>query len=261
MGEAKRRGEAGLEPRTKLTCYETTDDSISLRPAPAERDWMDATRDAFAYRCLPLAMANAHGWEILCPAGFEAEWTGSNALNGVTIRPDSPFGAYPPVMSHFGEGVLTFQVVGLFRTNPGVNLWVSGPINRPKHGIAPLTGLVETDWAVASFTMNWKFTAPGIPVRFEKDEPFCSFFPIRRGFADAVQPELKSIADDKPTYESYLAWREQRVRFIGDLQKPGTEANKERWQRDYFQGRRPDGSPGIADHQTKIRLKPFQRIR
>jgi Family of unknown function (DUF6065) len=30
-----------------------------------ERAWMDATDQRFAYRCLPLNIANAHGWEIL----------------------------------------------------------------------------------------------------------------------------------------------------------------------------------------------------
>ncbi len=260
MGEAKRRAEAGLKPRMKLTCYETTADPIRMRPAPPERAWMDASNQQFAYRCLPLVIANAHGWEILSPAAFEAEWTGSNALDGVRIKPLSPFGDYPPVMSHFGEGVLTFHVLGLFRTDPGVNLWVTGPVNRPKHGIQALTGVVETDWAVASFTMNWKFTAPGIRVRFDKDEPFCFFFPVPRGDLEEIQPEVKSISiADPDVYNGYAAWHESRSKFIDTLQTPGSEANRAKWERTYFQGNRADGKPGPADHQTRIRLKPFQR--
>ena len=260
MGEAKRRGDAGLTPRMKLTCYETTAEPIRLRPAPVERDWMDASNQAFAYRCLPLAIANAHGWEILCPVAFEAEWTGSTDLEGVRITPLEDFGSYPPAMSHFGEGVLTFHVGGLFRTDPGVNLWVTGPTNRPKHGIAPLTGVVETDWAVASFTMNWKFTAPGIRVRFERDEPICFVFPVGRGALDQIQPEVISISKaDRETYDSYAAWREQRSKFIGDLQVPGSDAARARWERSYFQGARADGTRGPPDHQTRIRLNPFKR--
>ena len=72
MGEAKRRGEAGLAPRMKLTCYEISADPINIRPAQPERAWMDASNQGFAYRCLPLVIANAHGWEILSPASFEA---------------------------------------------------------------------------------------------------------------------------------------------------------------------------------------------
>lgn len=258
MGEAKRRAEAGTGPRMKLTCYETSTDPLLIRPAPPERDWMDATNQGFAYRCLPLAIANAHGWEILSPATFDAEWTGSNDINGVRITPLTPFGDYPPVLSHFGEGVLTFHVSALFRTDPKVNLWVGGPINRPKHGIYALTGVVETDWSVASFTMNWKFTAPGIRVRFEKDEPFCHVFPIPRGNLDEIQPELTSLSNATPDdYYGYVAWRDSRTQFIDTLNTPGSAANKAGWERTYFQGNRADGKPGAPDHQTRIRLKPF----
>jgi hypothetical protein len=260
MGEAKRRSEAGLAPRMKLVCYETTADPIAIRPAQPERDWMEASNQGFAYRCLPLVIANAHGWEILSPVAFEAEWNGSAALDGVRITPLTPFGDYPPVLSHFGEGVLTFHVVGLFRTDPKINLFVTGPVNRPKHGIQALTGIVETDWAVASFTMNWKFTAPGIRIRFDKDEPFCFFFPIARGNLDDIQPEIKSISQaDADTYEGYAAWRDSRDRFIDTLQTPGSDANKAGWERTYFQGARVDGKRGPPDHQTRIRVKPFTR--
>ena len=260
MGEAKRRSDAGLAPRMKLTCYETSVEPIRIRPAGHERAWMDESNQGFAYRCLPLVIANAHGWEILSSVAFEAEWTGSNALDGVKITPLSPFGDFPPVMSHFGEGVLTFHVLGLFRTDPKVNLWVTGPVNRPKHGIQALTGVVETDWSVASFTMNWKFTAPGVRVRFDKDEPFCFFFPLPRGPLEDIQPEIKSINDSgEDNYRGYTAWRESRSNFIDTLNIPGSAAAKARWERTYFQGARPDGVPGPADHQTRIRLKPFQR--
>jgi hypothetical protein len=259
MGESKRRIQAGTPSRMHLTCYETTAEAIRIRPAPPDRDWMDASNSAFAYRCLPLVIANAHGWEILSPVAFEAEWTGSNRTDGVKVTPLSDFGDYPPVMSHFGEGVLTFHVAGLFRTDPGINLWVNGPINRPKHGIAPLTGVVETDWSVASFTMNWKFTAPGVRVRFDVDEPFCAIFPLPRAGLEEIQPEVKPLGSDLETYNAFIAWREQRVKFIGDLQTPGTDANQAGWERSYFQGKQSDGKPGSADHRTRIRVKPFRR--
>jgi hypothetical protein len=120
--------------------------------------------------------------------------------------------------------------------------------------------VVETDWAVQTFTMNWKFTAPGIRVRFEKDEPFCFFFPIPRGDLDEIQPRVRSIADaDNDTYNAYGAFRDGRSEFIDTLQTPGSDANKAKWERTYFQGSRPDGIKGAPDHQTRIRLKPFQR--
>jgi len=44
--------------------------------------------------------------------------------------------------SHFGFGVLTFDLGCLFRTEPGYNLFVTGPLNRPKDGIAPLAAVI-----------------------------------------------------------------------------------------------------------------------
>src|SRR3989442_536780 len=38
-----------------------------LRPASPRRRWMEETTDRFAYRCLPLSIANQHGWEPFCP--------------------------------------------------------------------------------------------------------------------------------------------------------------------------------------------------
>ena len=64
----------------ELVCYLHAGWAPLIRPAPATRAWMDATPEAFAYRCLPLNIANAHGWEILSPCGFEAVWDGGSTV-------------------------------------------------------------------------------------------------------------------------------------------------------------------------------------
>jgi Family of unknown function (DUF6065) len=126
----------------KLVGYVTPGHAMQIRPAPLERSWMDTTNERFAYRCLPLNIANTHGWEILCPAGFTAIWNGGAGLDAISMQPHA--GTVLPASSHFGHGALTFHVPCLFRTSPGFE---QGPINRPKDAIAPLTGVVETDWS------------------------------------------------------------------------------------------------------------------
>lgn len=75
-----------------------------------------------------------------------------------------------------------------------------------------------------------------------------------------IQPELKSISDGgNDTYTGYTAWRDSRSNFIDTLNVEGSDANKARWERTYFQGARADGVRGPADHQTRVRVKPFQR--
>jgi hypothetical protein len=60
----------------KLIAYPTSGTAPDIRPSPATRDWMDALPEGFGYRCLPLNIANMHGWEIACPRGFRARWDG-----------------------------------------------------------------------------------------------------------------------------------------------------------------------------------------
>jgi len=108
---------------------------------------MDQTGERFAYRCLPLTTANSHGWEILCPSAFEVSWDGGKSLDAMKVVSlqspvDRPLDF---VVSHFGAGVLTFHTGYLFQTDPGYNLYVCGPVNRPKDGAIALTGIVETD--------------------------------------------------------------------------------------------------------------------
>ena len=137
---------------------------------------MTETPEAFAYRCLPLNIANAHGWEVLSPCTFDARWWGGTATDQVEIKLMSDSDPRIAPVSLFGQGILTFHIAGLFRTPPGWNLWVGGSPNRPKENIYPLTGVVETDWAPYTFTMNWRFTRRYRWVRFEAREPICFSF-------------------------------------------------------------------------------------
>jgi hypothetical protein len=242
----------------KLTAYVVDGHSIDIRPAPLERDWMDNTDQRYAYRCLPLSIANAHGWEILCAAGFAAVWDGGRGLGAVKVTPDA--GGAAPALSHFGNGVLTFHIPCLFRTEAGFDLMVGGPINRPKDSIAPLCGIIEADWSPYSFTMNWLFTRPQAVVRFEKGEPFCQFMPVRRGEIETIEPELRLLSENPELKRQHETWVASRSHFLSDLKRPDSEARAEKWQKRYHRGVVPDGtSAGVTDHQTRLRVRPFTK--
>src|SRR5688572_15701160 len=97
-----------------------------IRPAPPARAWMDETPERFAYRCLPLVIANTHGWELLCPAPFEVYWNGGVGLNDLkVVDAEDPSKAGPPfAASHFGSGIFTMHTGYLFQTEPGYSLYV-----------------------------------------------------------------------------------------------------------------------------------------
>jgi hypothetical protein len=240
-----------------LVCFLHPGWAPLVRPASPTRAWMDETPEAFAYRCLPLDIANAHGWEILSPFGFDAVWDGGLGTDAVTITPDPGADAGRLPVSLFGQGVLTFQVEGVFRTPPGWDLWICGSPNRAKDGIAPLTGVVECDWSPYTFTMNWRFTRPHAPVRFEAMEPFCFFFPLQRGALEDVTPRFAPMDSDPALLQRFQDWSRSRDAFQARMQADPPKTPADRWQKHYYRGVDAAGRTLVADHRTKLRLRPF----
>jgi hypothetical protein len=241
-----------------LTCYVHSGWRPRIRAASPRRAWMDETPDAFAYRCLPLNIANAQGWELLSPCGFAAEWNGGRAVDDVTVRVDpGAIDGQPPV-ALFGQGVLTFHVEGLFRTPPGYNLWVGGPPNAAKDAIAPLSGVIETDWSPYSFTMNWRFTRPGQVIRFEENEPFCFLFPMERRLAESVKPRIAPLEEAPDLQRQFETWSRSRDHFQAQVAAEPPSVPSETWQKAYYRGVDADGAPGAPDHRSKLRLAEFE---
>ena len=238
----------------KLICYPASSELPNIRPGPSDRGWMDTTHERHAYRCLPLSIANTCGWEILNPRPFTAVWNGTAGLDAVRVRCKE---GEAPALSHFGSGILTFHVTGLFETPPGIMLWAGGSPNNTKDAIQPLTGLIETDWSPYTFTMNWKFTRAGQRIRFEKDEPFCFIMPIDPGLVESVQPEFRRLDTNPDLEKNYQQWSKSRNSFNADLKQPDSEAVKKKWQKNYHRGIKPDGTKPDAKHRTKLRVKSF----
>lgn len=242
----------------ELICYvDGNDGGFEIRPAPGRRDWMDAADQRAPYRCLPMVVANGFGWEILSPVGFTAIWNGGQAKEGIVVMED--IGTRPPAHSHFGEGILTFSLPLVFRTDPETDLVVQGPINRPKDAIAPLTGVVESDWGPFSFTMNWKFTRAKTAIRFAKGEPFCHIFPVRRGALEEIRPEMVFISVNAELEATHAEWSAARKKFNEDLKVEGSEARAVKWQKHYQRGTDFRDNPGPPSHRTKSNLRPFKR--
>lgn len=243
----------------KLTCYLFPGWEPRIRPASAKREWMDEAPEAFPYRCLPLNIANSHGWEILSPCGFEVVWNGGLDADDVTVRVDPGTRPEDMPVALFGQGTFTFHVQGLFRTPPGWNLHVSGSPNSVKDGAVPLSGLIETDWAPYSFTMNWKLTRPNRPVRFEENEPFAQIFPIQRKIIEQVDPSFAPVDDDPLLKEQFQAWSRSRDAFHERMRTNPPANPSEKWQKFYYRGQNPDGKCPISDHQSKLRVRDFAR--
>ena len=234
-----------------------------LVPSTADRVWMDVFPERHAYRCLPLTVANAHGWEVLAPGAFDITWNGRSAAGDLSVR---PVGDWPDGLpfqdfarSNFSRGIVTLHTGYLFRTPPGWNLLATGPFNEPRVGIAPLSGIMEADWLPYPFTMNWQMLAEGT-VRFEKDEAFCVVIPVPKNYLPAWDIVIHDLADDPVLAAEHKNFRQSREQFQAAVGAGDAEAMQAGWQRHYFVGRHPDGTPA-EDHVNKLRLATPQDLR
>ena len=230
----------------ELSAYPLCATPLQIVPAWVKRSWMNKA----AMRCLPLLMANQSGWFILNGVDFEACWNGCADPSSVTISASTK--NHLP-LSQFGLGIITWLIPYLFKTAPGYNLAVRGPTNWCKDGIVPLDGVVETDWAVAPFTMSWKITRENHPIRFSKGDPICMIAPQRRGELSQFRPCIR-VKDDHQVYRAAEEWFSSRYAFVESLSE---NPQADDWQGHYFKGVSPSGH--IApEHEIKLHLGEFQ---
>ena len=242
----------------KFKFLATNENAVDIRPNKPTRKRMDETSESFAYRCLPLNIGNSYGWSFHLKEDFVAHWDGGREEEAVTILSNST-NIKRTVSTIFGHGIITFHTHGIFQTEPGWSLYASGPANEPRDAISPISGIIETEWSPYSFTMNWKITRPNTWISFEKGDVFCSVVPIQRGVMESIEPEIWPISVEPDLEDEHKKWSQARKKFNDDLKKPGSDAEQEKWQKSYYRGFRPDGSPGAEDHIIKLRLNPFKK--
>ncbi|MCE2767663.1 MAG: DUF6065 family protein, partial [Fimbriimonadaceae bacterium] len=111
----------------ELTCYQVGHLEFPVVPAPVTREWMDNFPNKHPYRCLPLAIANAHGWQILSPMDVSFTWNGGPAMTDIAVATThlDKDDLHHVAPSHFTCGIFTSHTGYIFRTNPGWGLMVT----------------------------------------------------------------------------------------------------------------------------------------
>lgn len=255
-GEQCRGSSSGGGEAPTLTAFRLAPGAVPPSPAPLSRAWMENS-GRFAYRCLPLLIANQTGWMLRSPCRVTVTWSGDASLESVTVElRGHEHLAYTPAVSHFGNGILTWVIPFLFRTSPGYNLLVRGPSNLPKDGISPLEGIVETDWFAATFTMNWAITRPRHQIVFEAEEPICMIVPQRRCELESIAVTTAPIESEPELSEEYEQWLASRREFLSELKDPSSAAASAGWQRHYLHGVDLAGRR-FPEHQVRRRLRSF----
>jgi Family of unknown function (DUF6065) len=233
-----------------LEAYAINDHPQPLVPAAATRGWMDEFTDHHAYRCLPLAIGNTYGWQLMLPVDVDAAWNGGPAQDDVRVSCAHPHQA----ISNFRHGVITFDVSYIFRTSPGYHLLVMGPSNTVKDGVAPMTAVIEADWLPYTFTFNYVFTRPG-RVTWKAGEPYAQICVVAANLQNQIQPVIRKLSDNSTLHADHLVWRKRRAELASNRSKGNRTGASRAWDKDYFLGRYGDGRPTQAAHTMKVRLR------
>ena len=116
---------------------------VEIVPAERWREWMNATSNRFANRCLPLLMANQAGWVLINPAAFTATWDGGDERGSTEGRATTTptrrrnAGRAQPLRLRHRER----SASGASSETPeGYNLLARGPANAPKDGVVRARG-------------------------------------------------------------------------------------------------------------------------
>ena len=228
-----------------ITIYRFDKDNplFEVSPLKVKRTWMSESKNQFAYRCLPLNIANQYGWAVLSPCNFTISWQSGTDSGDISIEIDGPPEMQRKIMSYFGESIFTLHPDFLIRTPKGYSTYIRGIPNGQKAGIVPLDAIVETDWLPFPFTYNFKLTHPG-KYCFKKGEPLFSFFPVQRSTVEKFDIREASIKEDTELFQGFESYRDYRKQ-----QENGNYSNF------YRKGETPDGSVDIENHTTKLRFK------
>jgi hypothetical protein len=174
-----------------------------VTPASGKTVWMTGTTELAAYREDALVSACQLGWLIRAPFDFMAAWNGGKGASDVIIR--TPRGA-SGIESRLGDGIVTIDTGFVPRTPTRVDLLVTGPLNDPRDGWAPLSSVIEADWSPLSLTLHFVFTRPG-QVIFKAGEPLAQIIPLARGLPERMPLRVSDGREDGKLRHQRALWR------------------------------------------------------
>jgi hypothetical protein len=235
----------------KIIVYRLLEESpvFPIVPLTAKRNWMNQTKDKFAYKCLPLTIANQYGYAVLSPADFTIDWWGGSSGESVDFEITSDDEHMANYFHHyFGEGTFTIHLDFILKTPEGFSTYIRGVPNETKKGITSLDAVVETDWLPFTFTYNFLITEPG-SYTFKKNEPLFTFFPIERNTVEKFSIQEDRIETDQVFFKDFQDYEKARTKAIDAMPND----KKTRFQLFYRDGVKASGEKvKIKDHITNL---------
>ena len=82
----------------------------------------------------------------------------------------------------------------------------------------------------------------------------CSLYPVKAHALARTSAEIRDIADDPELRDEMTAWAARRAEFMAKFDAGDPATLKAAWQRFYFKGQYPSGTPAEREHLNKLRV-------
>lgn len=164
----------------------------NIDPLSAKRDWMEATFDKHAYRCLPVTLTNQLGWAISFPEDITFMWDGQISTSGEHVK---VLAGEKYIQTGRGQATVSFETGLVFRTPENYSLLTYNVPNMFMEGVAPYTTIISSSFFEGPLPVAWKVTKPFVPITIKAGQPIAAVFPISLTEIQGSTLTIKNIKD------------------------------------------------------------------
>jgi hypothetical protein len=164
----------------------------NIEPLSAKRDWMEATFDKHAYRCLPVTLTNQLGWAISFPEDITFMWDGQISTSGDHVK---VLAGEKYIQTGRGQATVSFETGLVFRTPENYSLLTYNVPNMFMEGVSPYTTIISSSFFEGPLPVAWKITKPFVPITIKANQPVAAVFPISLTDIQGSTLTIKDIKD------------------------------------------------------------------
>lgn len=235
-----------------FTSHPVYEEAMLAAVVPLRDEWRRAWFSEWAYNCLPLVMANRHGFVVKTLYGFRVYWNGGDGRRDVRVEMTDAKAAATHrraqrTTAQFGMGTFTVQYLWALRTPRNVNLF-TGPVpNYMIDGIVPMTAMVEADNLRRDFGFTIRVTRKKRWIDIPEGSWLAWIMPYPRHFIDGYRFKSAAQVVSRRTLEA----ERNASRRAGFKRTHIDKAKPNRLGRDYLKGVDPFGNK-FRDHQVRL---------
>jgi hypothetical protein len=192
--------------------------SATLEPLGARREWMDDTFDKHAYHCFPVSLSNTLGWGISFPSEISFIWDGISDSTDTHVKVLS---GKQFVSTSRANATLSFNTNLVIKTEQNVSMLAMPTPNWPIDGVWPFTTLISTSFFKGTFPVAWRITKANEIITIPANTPVAAIIPISLSNLNNSVATIKG-RNDLP--EDFFP-KEDYGKIVSDINKSGKWTN------------------------------------